>query len=641
MTLRCMTALLALTGSLLLARPLAGQEAPGTAEPPFNAYERRKNGPPLTNVFHKAHPDWIREKLLQPRHHPAARMPDLRLTEEEVVRIMAYLRSVADPDLPAVAWPEWVVHGEEELERDEGALDELCGLLEEGQAVWGRSRCSICHVVNSPVANDARGQFIGGFVDLRVGGMDLSFGAHKLERDWLYRWLHDPKTYFPHTLMPRFRFSDREIRALVEYLLRDAQFGTFRARGAGTDGSADLRADHALAADGKRLIELSRCVACHDIRGIPEVLPPSRETPTPPEGSFAALVYDLRCLTCHRVAGRGGAYAPDLTAEGGRLKPEWIRAFVHRPDTIRPLSEQMPLFNLTEKEAATLAEAIGAGFVDPGIPADVPGGPAKPGEVDRGRDLFRVRGCVACHTTGEGPGGAVGPSLDRVADRVRPGNLYAHLRDPRRVNPLTVEPDHGLSEEDARSLALYLSTRTEKPTAGEEMKPAPPLPRPLAMLPGLDLIDRRNEARAAFQDSPQAVYGRTCAHCHGDRGKGDGRLWSADLGVKPADLTALTADEGRIAQILRAGTAAAGKSALCGPWGRTVGEERIPALAAYVRNLAHPEPAANPTRGAPGVKEEFGEPVPWDLLVIIGIELYLLLRLARRPGAKASQPSAG
>ncbi len=431
--------------------------------PLFNPYERLKNGPPLTNIFHKVEPSWLFTQLQDPKHHPSARMPDFEFADDEVLDIMVYLKSITEAPAPARTWPPWADKDFEEMSDDE--LDASFDLIDQGKAVWGNARCTICHVVNGP-----GGELIGGFVDLRVGGIDLQIAGTKVKREWLYRWIEDPKVYFPDTLMPRYRFLEDDLRALVEFILRDDAFQPplEEEEEEGTGKKEDDVANRFEALDdteragrGKALIEMSRCVVCHDINGIAEVLSLTKREPAPTPGSFEYLAYDLRCLSCHTIEGRGATYAPDLTGEGSRLHEEWIAQFVESPDIVRPLSQQMPKLNLTPDEAKIVAAYMRESRRDARIPEDIPGGAIAAKDTQRGREAFQARGCFSCHTAGEGPGGVVGPDLRVIQDRMKPGAIWFHVRNPHAVNPYSTEPDYGLSDDEARALAAYLSTRKQ------------------------------------------------------------------------------------------------------------------------------------------------------------------------------------
>src|SRR5581483_11986651 len=90
------------------------------------------------------------------------------------------------------------------------------------------------------------------------------------------------------------------------------------------------------------------------------------------------------------------------------------------------------------------------------------------GDPERGRAIVAKYGCDTCHTI---PGvrtakARVGPPLEGVASRVyiaghvpnTPGNMTDFIRYPHRHDPLTVMPETGVTEQDARDLAAYLYT---------------------------------------------------------------------------------------------------------------------------------------------------------------------------------------
>ena len=113
---------------------------------------------------------------------------------------------------------------------------------------------------------------------------------------------------------------------------------------------------------------------------------------------------------------------------------------------------------------------------------------------------------------------------------------------------------------------------------------------------GEELINRREQARQAFLATPQGLYQHYCAHCHGEDGKGGGRLWASDLPARPADLTSLGKDKQYLAAAMRDGSAAQGKSNLCPPWGRTLSPANVERLAQYIISLGGktPTPLSQP-----------------------------------------------
>ncbi len=443
---------------------------------PFDSedpYKRSKNGPTLKNVVHKANKEWLKKWIDNPSAMiPNARMPRLMLSSDDIDAVIAYLESIADSSFPKQEWDAGLLKAEDDMTDDE--YDKMDTLVSGGKAIWGRARCNICHPVKGK----------GGAVGV---GPDLGAVAEKINRDWLYQWIKEPRGYFHETQMSRYRFKDDELRKLVEYLMQDWDFKpdedeeddeedngeeeTAAAEETVAGEVAEETADEGslivhegtLAERGKKIIEFNRCFVCHEIEGVSDLLPvKSQKSESETTNDFEKLLNDVRCMTCHNIQGHGGSFAPELTHEGSKLEGEWIKGFIETPDIIRPLLKQMPKFNLTSEEAQTGADFVEEYFVSDEIDldsfADVE--PTN-NEINHGKEVYDAKGCKTCHTIKEG--GIVGPNLKRVGDRMENGFIFFHLKDPHHEVPDAVEPNYNLTDEEATALTHYLmSCKDEK-----------------------------------------------------------------------------------------------------------------------------------------------------------------------------------
>lgn len=90
------------------------------------------------------------------------------------------------------------------------------------------------------------------------------------------------------------------------------------------------------------------------------------------------------------------------------------------------------------------------------------------GNPEQGSREIRAYGCGACHTIPgiEGARGMVGPPLISLARRTMiagelpnsPENLVRWLKDPPSIEAGTAMPKLGLTDQQARDVAAYLST---------------------------------------------------------------------------------------------------------------------------------------------------------------------------------------
>ncbi|MDR4496794.1 MAG: cytochrome c [Candidatus Scalindua sp.] len=430
-------------------------------------YKRSKNGPTLKNVIHKANNEWLKKWIANPPAMlPNAKMPVLMLSDEEIEAVIAYLTSIADKDFPKQKWDAYLMKSEDDMSDDE--YDQMNALSDKGKGVWGRARCNLCHPVKGK----------GGDVGV---GPDLGRLAEKVNRDWLYSWIKEPKSYFHSTQMARYRFNDKELRQLIEYLMQAYDFKPEEEDEEDSDTTIDagksedpanaekqddivkvssLIPEGSLIERGKRIIEFNRCFICHEIEGVSELLP-VKEPIDEPADTFAHLLNDVRCMTCHNIQGEGGSFAPELTHEGSKLKQAWIKGFLQKPDIIRPLLQQMPKFNISEEEAETAVKFIEEYFVNDDIPIDkfADSQPTEE-EAARGKELYDLKGCRSCHTIESG--GIVGPTLKRVGDRLENGFIFYHLKNPHLEVPDGVEPNFNLSDDEAIAITRYLMLCKDK-----------------------------------------------------------------------------------------------------------------------------------------------------------------------------------
>ncbi len=475
-----------------------------------------KIGPPLTGIGKKVSYKWLKTWLRNPRdYYEKARMPNFMLSDEEIRSIADFFidLSKGDKGITVAADPD---------------VDE--NIYQKGLSVYNKSRCVVCHPIEDK----------GGAIKY-VYAPDHSKIASKVSKDWLLKWVKDPGAYHSKTKMPRYRFSDEEIGALVGYMSAEfIDWDAFEEEEEGAEEGIQAAKEgitQESVAKGRKLVKDYGCFGCHEISGFENeskigaeltsfgakgvefldfgvvrniekswlswttaklkdprqfregisrmpkfglsddefdalvcLLASFKERTIPikyfvkssmtreyePQGKFGKLVNDLKCMVCHSINGAGGTFAPDLTFEGSRVTKEWLKDFLMAPDILRPLLKQMPKFNLTEEEVDIIADYIMLALADDNIGDKADLKNAASADADIGKALYNEKGCKACHQIGL-EGGALGPNLSTVGERLTFEYIYMHLKDPQRWGSSNVAPNYGLKDEEITSLAKYLS----------------------------------------------------------------------------------------------------------------------------------------------------------------------------------------
>jgi len=237
----------------------------------------------------------------------------------------------------------------------------------------------------------------------------------------------------------------------------------------------------------------SRCLKCHH-----EVtdLEPAGNGDEPPAAKLLAgyhLVRQLGCFGCHQINGfdeSGRSIGPDMRLEpsvteaaspntptakpgtmrkvgpslrglGDRLKLAYLLDWTADPRHFLPTTRMPRFYGLHEHlDARTRAETqrletveiravveylLQAG--DPVEPLPTPVEVTEPPSAERGKRLFQVQGCLACHRHADFPEGqgTQGPDLSRVGAKYTAEAgaawLVDWLRDPTRHSPRTLMPN--------------------------------------------------------------------------------------------------------------------------------------------------------------------------------------------------------
>jgi mono/diheme cytochrome c family protein len=128
------------------------------------------------------------------------------------------------------------------------------------------------------------------------------------------------------------------------------------------------------------------------------------------------------------------------------------------PQTLRPaLILRMPQFNMSQKEAETLADYIGIALQKPGVnPDETDAERFTPQLAALGKQLYEVKyQCQSCHTIGS-TGGYVGPSLTNAGNWMTPAWIQSWLKDPQALVPGAIEPKRTFTQDEIDELTAYL-----------------------------------------------------------------------------------------------------------------------------------------------------------------------------------------
>ncbi len=247
---------------------------------------------------------------------------------------------------------------------------------------------------------------------------------------------------------------------------------------------------------------------------------------------------------------------PILKEAQNKLRKEWIPVWIQNPDNFRPTTK-MPRFRLERDEVRAISAFIWQSAIqNQKLP------PQPPGDPVRGKQAFESRGCLACHSIGDGSeqtGGTFAANLTRVGEKANYNYLVRWIHNPReRTLPYCPKEKRDLAPEDyARHNLPFVFDldHSRCPNDGAEM-----VVQQLTAMPSLRLTweEARDIASyltqqkkpasypdASFMDDPKLkdrgralVRNYGCADCHEIAGLEDQQRIGTELtleGSKPLE----------------------------------------------------------------------------------------------------------
>jgi cytochrome c551/c552 len=222
---------------------------------------------------------------------------------------------------------------------------------------------------------------------------------------------------------------------------------------------------------------------------------------------------------------------PSLKEVRMKLRKEWVPVWIKDPNHWRP-DTKMPTFRLDDEEVRAISAFIWQAGVSGEIEKHAPGDP------ERGREAFETRGCMACHSMGEGQqrqGGTFAANLSREGEKANYDYLVRWIHNPRdRTLPYCPFEKKDLTAEDYKRHGLpfvFDLEHSKCPNDGHELQVQQMTPMPSLRLTVQEardvasyLMNRKTNASypdAGYMDDPKLkdrgqflvrFYG--CAGCH-------------------------------------------------------------------------------------------------------------------------------
>jgi cytochrome c551/c552 len=236
---------------------------------------------------------------------------------------------------------------------------------------------------------------------------------------------------------------------------------------------------------------------------------------------------------------------PNLKDVRLKLNKNWIPVWLKKPSDFRPTTK-MPNFRLNDHQIQAISAYIWqSGFTDP-LPKH------KPGNAAHGKELFESRGCLACHSIGEGDqtmGGTFAANLTRVGEKANYDYLVRWIHNAReRTRPYCPYEKKDIGPEDYAKKGLPYQFDLEHsrcPNDGHELQV-----QNMTVMPSLRLAREDAEDIATYlmtqKKQEPSSYADASSYMDDPNLKEEGKKWVRHFGCAGCHEISGFEDEGRI-----------------------------------------------------------------------------------------------
>ncbi|MCH7887603.1 MAG: c-type cytochrome [Candidatus Marinimicrobia bacterium] len=438
----------------------------------------RKVGPDLSKLSSKVTKEWAYKWVNNPKHFQSkTKMPRLfglmnSSTPKDIISNEVQVRAIVD-----------YIFAKSESEN-------YSNLPRRGNARRGKELvetlgCFGCHKLDGSYEEDA-----GELVSRREFGPNLFGLSSKVNQKWLYHWLKNPEQYFPETVMPRMRLSDREASDITSYLLsmNNNDFDMLPLPNTDNEVLDELTYDYL-----KR--NMSRAEADAKLSGMNGI----------EKNEFLGekLIGRYGCFGCHIIPGfeKAQQIGTELTEEGSKLlsrfdfglvqiehsKESWIFNKLKTPrlfdeGKVKTFDEKlrMPNFSFSDEEANAVLTVIMGLTKEKIASTKMRNLDSHELKVHEGLKLIQERNCRGCHEI-QNVGGDIRhplnavmvnrgyteeeavvfspPVLNGEGEKVQPDWLFRFVKDPKVIRPwLSVRmPTFSLSDKEALVIEQFFT----------------------------------------------------------------------------------------------------------------------------------------------------------------------------------------